>query len=87
VNIDGFSEKGSLAPMQIHSGSAESLRSDLGFTLFYQWQIGKVVIEPSLKTAWEHEYKYSALPITALMELPKDQQHKERRNISGKANH
>ena len=31
VNIDGFSENGSLAPMQIHSGSAESLRSDVGF--------------------------------------------------------
>src|ERR1700730_16293130 len=47
------------------SGSAESLRSDVGFRLFYQWQIGKVALEPSLKAAWEHEYKYSALPITA----------------------
>jgi len=28
-------------------------------------QIGKVLVEPSLKAAWEHEYKYSALPITA----------------------
>jgi hypothetical protein len=37
----------------------------VGFRLFYQWQIGKVVVEPILKTAWEHEYKYSALPITA----------------------
>ena len=26
-------------------------------------QIGKFVVEPSLKAAWEHEYKYSALPI------------------------
>jgi outer membrane autotransporter protein len=65
VQVDGFSEKGSLAPLQIHSDSAESLRSDVGFRLFYQWQIGKVVLEPSLKAAWEHEYKYSALPITA----------------------
>ena len=65
VHIDGFSENGSLAPLAIHSGSAESLRSDVGFRLFYQWQIGKMVIEPSLKAAWEHEYKYSALPITA----------------------
>ena len=65
VNIDGFSEKSSLAPMQIHSGSAESLRSDVGFRAFYQWQIGKILVEPSLKAAWEHEYKYSALPITA----------------------
>jgi outer membrane autotransporter protein len=65
VNIDGFSEKGSLAPMAIHEGSAQSLRSDIGFRAFYQWQIGKVVVEPSLKATWEHEYKYSALPVTA----------------------
>jgi outer membrane autotransporter protein len=65
VSIDGFSENGSLAPLQIHSGSAESLRSDVGFRAFYQWQIGKILVEPSLKAAWEHEYKYSALPITA----------------------
>jgi fibronectin-binding autotransporter adhesin len=65
VQIDGFSEKGSLAPMQVHSGSVDSLRSDLGLRAFYQWQIGKILIEPSLKVTWEHEYKYSALPITA----------------------
>ena len=65
MNIDGFSENGSLAPLQIHSDSADSLRSDVGFRVYYQWQIGKVLVEPSLKAAWEHEYKYSALPITA----------------------
>ena len=65
AKIDGFSETGSLAPMQIQSGSANSLRSDIGFRLFYQWLVGKVIIEPSLKAAWEHEYLYSALPITA----------------------
>ena len=65
VGIDSFDEKGSLAPLAIHSDSAESLRSDVGFRVFYQWQIGKIIVEPSLKAAWEHEYKYSALPITA----------------------
>jgi len=65
VSIDDFSEKGSLAPLLIHSGSAESLRSDVGFRAFYQWQIGKLVVEPSLKATWEHEYRYSALPIAA----------------------
>jgi fibronectin-binding autotransporter adhesin len=65
VGIDDFSEKGSLAALAIHSGSAESLRSDLGFRVFYQWQLGKIILEPSFKIAWEHEYKYSALPITA----------------------
>jgi outer membrane autotransporter protein len=65
VHIDGFSEKGSLGPMQIHSGSVESLRSDVGLRASYKWQVGKILIEPSLKVTWEHEYKYSALPITA----------------------
>jgi outer membrane autotransporter protein len=51
--------------MQIQSDSQDSLRSDVGFRLFYQWQIGKILLEPSLKAAWEHEYLYSALPITA----------------------
>ena len=51
-------------PFATGPGSAESLRSDVGFRAFYQWQIGKIVVEPSLKAAWEHEYKYSALPIT-----------------------
>ena len=65
ANVNGFGENGSLAPMQIESGSANSLRSDAGFRLFYRWQIGKVLLQPSLKAAWEHEYLYSALPITA----------------------
>jgi hypothetical protein len=30
-----------------------------------QWQVGKIVVEPTLRPAWEHEYKYSALPISA----------------------
>ena len=65
AKVDGFRENGSLAPLQIRSNSANSLRSDVGFRLFCLWQIGKVLFEPSLKVAWEHEYLYSALPITA----------------------
>jgi outer membrane autotransporter protein len=65
TDVSGFSENGSLAPMQIKSDSADSLRTDLGFRIFYQWQIGKILVEPSLKAAWEHEYLYSALPVTA----------------------
>jgi outer membrane autotransporter protein len=71
VNVDSFSEHGSLAPLDIHSRSAESLRSDAGLRASYQWQVGKIIFEPTLKAAWEHEYKYSALPITAdFAEIP-----------------
>jgi len=50
VYVDGFSEKGSLAPLSIHSDSEESLRSDVGFRASYQRQVGTVHIEPFLKT-------------------------------------
>jgi uncharacterized protein YhjY with autotransporter beta-barrel domain len=65
LNIDSFSENDSLAPLAIHSQSAESLRTDVGFRAYYIWQLGKVIIEPNLRAAWEHECKYSALPIIA----------------------
>ena len=71
VYLSGFSEHGSLAPLQIHSDSEESLRTDLGLRAFFQWKIGNVVVEPSIKAAWEHEFKYSALPLTAsFAEIP-----------------
>ena len=59
--VTGFSETGSVAPLQIHSDSEESLRTDLGFKASYPWQIRAVMVAPSLKAAWEHEFKYSAL--------------------------
>jgi outer membrane autotransporter protein len=65
VYVDSFREKGSLAPLSIHSDSEESLRSDVGFRASYQWQAGSVQVEPFLKATWEHEFKYSMLPITA----------------------
>jgi outer membrane autotransporter protein len=40
------------------------LRSDLGIQGSYAWQIGKVLVIPTVRAAWEHEYLYSALPIT-----------------------
>ena len=65
AQISGFGENGSLAPMNIHSGSANSLRSDVGLRASASYRLGKVIIEPSAKVMWEHEYMYSALPITA----------------------
>ncbi|MBV9874013.1 MAG: autotransporter domain-containing protein [Verrucomicrobia bacterium] len=65
VYVSGFSETGSLLPMSIHSDSEESLRSDSGFRAYYRWQTPHFVLVPFIKATWEHEFKYSALPITA----------------------
>jgi autotransporter-associated beta strand protein len=64
VHVDGYSERGSFLPLNIQSDSEESLRTDLGIQASYAWQIGKVLVIPTVRAAWEHEYLYSALPIT-----------------------
>ncbi|HWX19590.1 MAG TPA: autotransporter domain-containing protein [Candidatus Binatia bacterium] len=64
VHVDGFSEQGSLLPLQIHSNQEASLRTDLGARIIYTWHLGKVLLIPTLTVAWEHEYLYSALPLT-----------------------
>jgi fibronectin-binding autotransporter adhesin len=64
VHVDGFSERGSLIPLQIHSDSEESWRTDLGVQTSYTWHCGSVLLVPTIRAAWQHEFKYSALPIT-----------------------
>ena len=64
LSLDGFSEQGALLPLQVHSDSRDSLRTDLGLRASYAWQVGSILVLPSLSVAWEHEFKYSALPIT-----------------------
>ncbi len=68
MNIDGFNEKGSLIPLQIHSDSQDSLRTDLGVQVSHAFHIGSVLLIPTVTAAWEHEYLYSALPITVSSE-------------------
>jgi outer membrane autotransporter protein len=69
VSVSGFSETGSLIPLRIHSDSQDSLRTDLGGKASFTWRVGSILIIPSTTAAWEHEYKYSALPISASSSL------------------
>jgi outer membrane lipase/esterase len=64
VHVDGFTERGSFVPLKIQSDSEESWRTDLGMQASYAWHVGNIIVIPSLWAAWEHEYKYTSLPIT-----------------------
>jgi outer membrane autotransporter protein len=64
VHIDGYTERGGFLPLNIHGDSEESWRTDLGLQAYKTWPVGKITVIPSLWMAWEHEYKYSRLPIT-----------------------
>jgi outer membrane autotransporter protein len=56
VGIDGYTEHGSLAPLDIQSRTAESIRSTFGIKASYDWKVGNVLIRPELRAAWQHEY-------------------------------
>jgi outer membrane lipase/esterase len=64
AHVDGFTEHGASLPLNVHSDSEESWRTDLGFQAYYTWHVGNITVIPSLRAAWDHEYKYSRLPIT-----------------------
>jgi outer membrane autotransporter protein len=56
VGTNGFTENGSLAPLDVHGGRGESLRSAFGFKASYDWKCGGILIKPEISAAWQHEY-------------------------------
>jgi len=56
VSTNGFTEHGSLAPLDVHGGTGESLRSAFGLKASYDWKCGGILIKPEIRAAWQHEY-------------------------------
>ena len=56
VGLDGFTERGSFAPLAIENRYGESLRSAAGFKASYDWKVGGVIVKPEVRAAWQHEY-------------------------------
>ncbi|HTC21301.1 MAG TPA: autotransporter domain-containing protein, partial [bacterium] len=56
VNINGFSEQGSLSPLTIPTQKENSLVSQLGIRADGQWKWGEANLNPMMTLAWEREY-------------------------------
>jgi uncharacterized protein with beta-barrel porin domain len=56
VNIDEFTELGSLAPLEIQDQSEDSLRSTSGIRASYDIKAGRAIFRPELRVAWQHEH-------------------------------
>jgi uncharacterized protein with beta-barrel porin domain len=65
VNLNGFTETGSLAPLRYGDQSVDSIRTALGIKASYDWKIGGVLIRPELRASWQHEYGDSTFSIVA----------------------
>ncbi|HEY5039576.1 MAG TPA: autotransporter domain-containing protein, partial [bacterium] len=65
VQLNGFSEQGSLAPLNLPAQGQGSLLSDLGARVSADWTSGNFVLSPNLSVAWEHQYQGNQDSLTA----------------------
>jgi outer membrane autotransporter protein len=56
VGTSDFTEHGSLAPLDVHGGKGESLRTAFGLKASYDLKLGGIVLRPEVRAAWQHEY-------------------------------
>ena len=65
VSIESFTEQGSLAPLHIEDQSEDSIRGTTGIRLAYDFKVGRAIVRPEVRAAWQHEYGDQAYPIDA----------------------
>jgi outer membrane autotransporter protein len=65
VGIGGFTESGSIAPLNIDNQNVESERTAIGMKASYEWKLGHVIIKPEISAAWQHEFGDQSYSIVA----------------------
>lgn len=65
VEIDGFTESGSLAPLTVGSQSMDSLLTQAGAHLARTFEAGKTLWTPELRLGWQHESMDSVTAVDA----------------------
>lgn len=56
VQIDGFSERGSLAPLEIRDQSKSSVQTTLGFQVSCEIPVASALLKPLGRVQWRHEF-------------------------------
>jgi outer membrane autotransporter protein len=65
VQLDGFTETGGFAPLRFATQSADSLRSALGFHATFDQKVGRAIIRPEVRAAWQHEFGDTSYSLTS----------------------
>jgi outer membrane autotransporter protein len=65
VNIDGYTETGSLVPLEIQDQNEDSLRTTVGLRATYDIKAGSMIFRPEVRAGWLHEFNDEAYPIDA----------------------
>ena len=56
VNLNHFTETGSMTPLNYPDQNQDSLRTDLGVTIAYTTLLNGIQITPQLRVSWQHEF-------------------------------
>src|SRR5204863_10163902 len=56
VELDSFTEHGSLAPLSFSNQNAESTRTALGAKASYDCHVGHILVRPEIRASWQHEF-------------------------------
>lgn len=65
IDVNGFDESGSLAPLHFPDQDHESIRTTTGLHASYDIHAGRTLIRPEVRAAWFHEYGDRAYSIDA----------------------
>ncbi len=65
MQLNGFTETGALAPLNVQTKNAESLRTALGFHATYDVKIGRAIFRPEVRAAWQHEFGDTSYSLTS----------------------
>jgi outer membrane autotransporter protein len=65
VQLDGFTETGGFAPLSVAGQNAESLRTALGFHVTFDKKVGRAIVRPELRAAWQHEFGDTSYSLTS----------------------
>jgi outer membrane autotransporter protein len=68
LTVDGYSESGSVAALQVREQQSDSLRSRLGWRVSYASNCHGIKLTPHLSATWQHEFMDQSRGITSQFE-------------------
>ncbi|XHR28664.1 MAG: autotransporter domain-containing protein [Chthoniobacteraceae bacterium] len=69
VQIDSFTEQGSMSPLNIHDQSRSSIKTLAGVQVSYEFPIETVLVKPHARLQWRHEYNDDSRDISANFQI------------------
>jgi outer membrane autotransporter protein len=65
MQLNGFTESGAFAPLNVYTKNADSARSALGFHATFDTKVHGVTIRPEARAAWQHEFGDTSYSLTS----------------------